>query len=60
MTFGSNKNTTSTFSDRAQADFDSAHRKSSWRSVISLLTRQSNELLPYDQVLKLLPTKGQH
>jgi len=60
MTFGSNQNTPSTFSDRAQSDFDSAHRKSSWRSVISLLTRRSNELLPYDQVLKLLPTKGQH
>jgi hypothetical protein len=60
MTFGSNQNTPSTFSNRAQSDFDSAHRKSNWRSVISLLTRQSNELLPYDQVLKLLPTKGQH
>jgi hypothetical protein len=49
-----------TFKERAQSDFDSAHRKSNWRSVISLLTRQSNELLPYYQVLKLLPTKGQH
>ncbi len=51
---------TSSFVHRSQADFDTAHRKSNWRSVISLLTRKSNELLPYDQVLKMLPINGQH
>jgi hypothetical protein len=60
MTNGSNQNTPLTFTERSQADFDSAHRKSNFRTMVSLLTRQSNELLPYDQVLKLLPTKGQH
>lgn len=50
----------SSFVQRSQADFDTAHRKSNLRSVISLLTRQSNELLPYDQVLKMLPVNGQH
>lgn len=60
MSSGSNQNSPASFIDRAQADFNSAHRKSNFRSVISLLTRQSNELLPYDQVLKLLPTRGQH
>jgi hypothetical protein len=45
---------------RAQADFDTAHRKSHWRKVISLLTRQSNQLLPYDQVLRMIPVDGQH
>jgi len=54
------ENLPTTFVQRSQADFDTAHRKSSWRSVISLLTHKSNELLPYDQVLKLLPTRGQH
>ncbi len=48
------------FIQRAQADFDSAHRKSNWRNVISALTRRSNQLLPYDQVLKALPINGQH
>ncbi|NMB54734.1 MAG: DUF4032 domain-containing protein [Leptolinea sp.] len=51
---------TSLVKDRAQADFNAAHRKSYWREISSLLTRQSNELLPYDQVLKLLPVCGQH
>lgn len=55
------RDTSSTsFVQRSQADFDTAHRKSNWRSVISMLTRQSNELLPYDQVLKILPVNGQH
>jgi hypothetical protein len=48
------------FIQRSQADFDSAHRKSNWRKVISSLTHKSNQLLPYDQVLKHLPINGQH
>jgi len=45
---------------RARADFDTALRKSGWRNIISLLTKKSNQLLPYDQVLKLVPISGHH
>ena len=48
------------FQQRARTDFDSALRKSGWRQIISALTRRSNQLLPYDQVMKLLPISGQH
>jgi hypothetical protein len=56
----SQKDSPSSFVQRASTDFDSALRKSGWRQVISALTRKSNQLLPYDQVLKLLPINGQH
>ncbi|GAP20644.1 DUF4032 domain-containing protein [Leptolinea tardivitalis] len=50
----------SNFVQQAQADFDSAHRKSNFRQMLAALTHQSNQLLPYDQVLRLLPVSGQH
>jgi hypothetical protein len=54
------KDSSNFFLQRARADFDTALRKSGWRQVISALTRQSNQLMPYDQVLKVLPINGQH
>lgn len=48
------------FKQAARADFDDAFRKGFWRSVISWLTKHSNELLPFDEVLKRLPMHGQH
>lgn len=57
---GINNPSPRSFIQRAQADFDTAHRKSHWRNVISLLTHQSNQLLPYDQVLRMIPVNGQH
>lgn len=48
------------FSQAARADFDEAFRKGFWRSVISWLTKHSNELLPFDEVRKRLPLRGQH
>ncbi len=50
----------SNFVQRSQADFDTARRKSNLRQLISSLTHQSNQLLPYDQILKILPVSGQH
>jgi hypothetical protein len=44
----------------AKADFENALRKGFWRGVVSWLTQSSNELLPFDEVRKNLPLKGQH
>jgi hypothetical protein len=44
----------------AKADFENALRKGFWRSMVSWLTQSSNELLPFDEVRKNLPIKGQH
>lgn len=54
------QNPTPDFIGRSQADFDSARRKSSLRQIITILTHKSNQLLPYDQILKILPVNGQH
>lgn len=54
------KSPSDTFLDRAHFDFDSALRKGSLRKVVNWLSRKSNHLLAYDQVLKALPTGGQH
>lgn len=44
---------------RAHRDFADARRKAFWRRVVSRLTGQSNDLLPFDEVFKRLPVKGQ-
>jgi hypothetical protein len=44
----------------ARSDFDTALRKSYWRTVLSWLTQSTNELLPFDEVRKRLPMSGQH
>ncbi|NLF51538.1 MAG: hypothetical protein GX577_10415 [Leptolinea sp.] len=54
------QNPTPDFIGRSQADFDAARRKSSLRQIITVLTHKSNQLLPYDQILKMLPINGQH
>ncbi len=43
----------------AQEDFEHALRRAFWRQVISLLTGKSNELLPFEEVRKRLPLRGQ-
>lgn len=40
-------------------DFARAYRKSFWRSVISWLSKSDNDLLPFDEVVKRIPFKGQ-
>jgi len=44
----------------AKEDFEEAYSKGFWRSIFSWLTQNKNELLPLDEVLKRIPTKGQH
>jgi len=43
----------------SRQDFSRAHRKSFWRSVISWLGKTDNDLLPFDEVMKRVPLKGQ-
>ncbi len=54
------RQTSDFFRKEARSDFDSAHRKSTWRSVLSWVTRNQVELLPFDEVRTRLPVKGQH
>jgi hypothetical protein len=44
----------------AKTDFEHALRKGFWRSAISWLTRSQNDLLPFDEIRKNLPLRGQH
>jgi hypothetical protein len=44
----------------ARSDFERAIFKSFWRAVLNFLAKGSNELLPFDEVRKALPLKGQH
>src|SRR5512136_1482373 len=45
---------------RARADFEGALRKGFWRSVWSWITQSDNRLLPFDEIRKQLPLRGQH
>ncbi len=45
---------------KASQDFDRAFSKAFWRRVLSRLTRETNALLPFDEVREKLPLKGQH
>lgn len=47
-------------SQAAREDFDVAFRKGFWNSVNSWLRRNSNELIPFDEVRRRLPVTGQH
>lgn len=47
-------------SETAKSDFEQALIKGFWREVISWLTQSSNDLLPFDEIRKRLPFKGQH
>lgn len=44
----------------AHQDFSHALRKGFVRSLISWIQHESNELLPYDEVRKHIPIRGQH
>jgi hypothetical protein len=44
----------------ARADFETAYRKGFWRSIVSWLTQAKNELMPFDEVRKNLPWRGEH
>jgi hypothetical protein len=44
----------------AKDDFEHALRKSFWRSLGSWFTQSSNDLIPFDEVRRRLPLRGQH
>jgi len=48
------------FTERARADFETALRKRFWRSIWSWFTQTNNNLLPFDEIRKALPIRGQH
>jgi Domain of unknown function (DUF4032) len=48
------------FQQAAKEDFEQAYSKSFWRSILSWLRQNRNELLPFDEVLNRFPSKGQH
>ncbi len=48
------------YSQIAHDDFNIAYRKRFWHSVRSWLGQHNNELLPFDEVLRQLPLRGQH
>jgi len=41
-------------------DFDAALKKGFWRSIFAWFTQRNNELLPFDEVRRALPTHSQH
>jgi hypothetical protein len=47
-------------SSESRADFNDAYRKRFWQAVKAWLTQHTNELLPFDEVRKVLPMYGQH
>lgn len=49
-----------TLTNLSHQDFSNAYRKGFWNSIFSWIRNRNNELLPYDEVLKYLPTRGQN
>ncbi len=47
-------------SQASRMDFTRAYSKGFWRSIFTWIKHQNNELLPFDEVLKHTPFKGQH
>lgn len=50
----------SSYSQHSKEDFSKAYWKGFWRSIISWVKRSNNELLPFDEVRKRIPMRGQH
>ena len=49
-----------TVDQMAENDYERALTKRFWHSVLSRLTGADDELLPFDEVRKRLPIRGQH
>lgn len=43
----------------SRQDFSRAYRKGFWRSILSWMRNADNDLLPFDEVIKRIPLKGQ-
>lgn len=48
------------FIQQSRMDFSSAYQKGFWRSIFNWLQNKNNELLPYEEVLKHIPMRGQN
>lgn len=48
------------FIQQSRLDFSNAYQKSFWRSIFSWLQNKNNELLPFEEVLKHIPMRGQN
>ena len=44
----------------ADSEFDTALRRGFWRSVLNWFNKRNNNLLPFDEVRKVLPIHGQY
>lgn len=44
----------------AKQDYERAMSKGFWRKVLSIITRRDTQLLPFDEIRKRLPIRGQH
>ena len=44
----------------ANQDFERAVRRGFWRKILTMIKRDSNELLPFDEVREKLKIQGQH
>ncbi|MCX6056517.1 MAG: DUF4032 domain-containing protein [Chloroflexi bacterium] len=53
-------NNLNNLSQVSKNDFSRAYMKSFWRSIFSWIRNSSNELLPFDEVVKRMPLRGQH
>ena len=45
---------------QSRSDFSSAYQKGFWRSIFSWLHNKNNELLPFEEVMKHIPMRGQN
>jgi hypothetical protein len=48
------------FTQQSRLDFSNAYQKRFWRSIFTWLQNKNNELLPYEEVLKHIPMRGQN
>jgi hypothetical protein len=48
------------FVQQSRLDFSNAYQKGFWRSILTWLRKKNNELLPYEEVLKHIPMRGQN
>ena len=48
------------FTQQSRLDFSNAYQKRFWRSIFTWLQNKNNELLPYEEVLKHVPMRGQN
>jgi hypothetical protein len=54
------ENRTGQIRNQAGQDFEQAFFKGFWRSILGWLRQTDNQLLPFDEVRKILPSQGQY